>query len=347
MSRKYIINIGFARSGTTSLHHYFRNSTVAVPKKEKEIKAFFNDVTPEEYIHYFDKDNENNNIFFESSPQYSHVPVADYCRVINRIKKVLGKDNVHIVINVRDPVPRAFSNYWHNIGSHHSVFGKLWSVRDREDPKRFSMCYDLSFYDAIFNKKIRDNLFPDYAKIINYAISAFGEHAVSVLPIEKLEEGVKELFNKLDLPFLGKGKIHVNKSFRPTYYMSKRGGAVYSIPTVTGDYLVKVPEGALLLISEKACELLSEKEYDVLKIANAANHWSTSVSSCHVRNILPDYFSNQEEELEKIPDSCFLSGNANDFAGLFSKEATVSVSSSNKVPFGLENIKGLEVISKC
>lgn len=344
---KFFINIGFARSGTTTLHHYFKNTSATVPKYEKEIKAFYEDINKEAYLKNFDKEDSSDSIFFESSPQYAHLATPEYKKVIDRIALALGKDDVNIVINLREPISRAFSNYWHNIGSHHSVFGRFWSVKNTDDAKRFRSCYDFSFYDAISRKKMRDNFFPDYADIIKYAINIFGKNKVHVISINGLDSGVKCLFEKMNIEFNGKKDIHVNKSFRPRYYISRPGGGVYSIVTTAGDYLVRVPEGGMLILSDKFCEVIRQDRYDLNEIFCASSHWTDSINTTHVRKIMGDYFKRQVQLFKDIPDSCFLNGCADDFLEKSFEDKFIDVSNSNKIPFGLEGIEELEVLSKC
>jgi hypothetical protein len=103
--------VGAQKCGTTSLHDILSEHPQANMSKVKEIR-FFN--TPKKYAKgleyyksYFDKPDSNHRVTGESSPGYICSP-----GVHRLIHESLG--DIKIVIILRDPIKRAFSQYWDN-----------------------------------------------------------------------------------------------------------------------------------------------------------------------------------------------------------------------------------------
>jgi hypothetical protein len=138
--------VGAAKCGTTSLHHYLKqHPEILMPRKKKETFFF---VTPKSLLGkgpgYFGKNLINNlehykNLYADAcNKEYKAIGEACVAYLffhetsIENIKKVL--DNPKIIIILRNPINRAFSNYLHH-------------ARDGLE--------DLSFADAIKNQKNR------------------------------------------------------------------------------------------------------------------------------------------------------------------------------------------------
>lgn len=104
--------IGAQKSGTTTLHDILDQHTEANMSKVKEIR-FFDQKTRFEkglefYASFFEKPSESQKITGEASPGY-------ICnkQVPKLIHDTLGADT-KLVLILRDPIKRAFSQYWDN-----------------------------------------------------------------------------------------------------------------------------------------------------------------------------------------------------------------------------------------
>ena len=100
---------GVPKSGTTSLGIYLsRHPDIQIKKEECH---FFDehDVDDIDRYHYFFDDYENSvKIIGERTPSYFY----DY-EVPNRVKKIVPK--VKLIFLFRNPVDRAYSDYWHHV----------------------------------------------------------------------------------------------------------------------------------------------------------------------------------------------------------------------------------------
>lgn len=139
--------IGSPKCGTTSLHYYLDDHPEIFMPKQKELHYFtaekllslnngsgdksvnqFHVKDFEKYQKHFSKSTSQSRILGEVSPSYINYP-----EIIPTIKKKLGT-NIKIVIILRDPIERAFSNYLH-------------LVREKRE--------ELSFYDALNTEEQR------------------------------------------------------------------------------------------------------------------------------------------------------------------------------------------------
>lgn len=137
---------GFPKCGSTSLHYYFKEHPDIFMPEQKELHFFTYDILIKqnkgkgdkevkkfhigklaEYKECY-KNAEGKKAVGDASPSY-----ANYKEAIPKIKHTLG-DNVKIIVVVRDPIKRAYSNYLH-------------LVRENRE--------HLSFYDALMEEKNR------------------------------------------------------------------------------------------------------------------------------------------------------------------------------------------------
>jgi len=164
------IIVGGQKCGTTSLHYYLgQHSDVFFPSR-KELHFFdsasLKKKSIESYAEYF-KSAPEGTICGEATPIYMFYPNA-----LKNIREYLG--NIKIIILVRDPVDRAYSQYWHEIKS---------------------CCEYLSFEKAIERNEKEDDFFirhhtylqrSAYTSQIVEANNIFGEENVGVFRFEKL-----------------------------------------------------------------------------------------------------------------------------------------------------------------
>ena len=148
MSFPNLIIAGFPKCGTTSLHHYLSEHPQIYMPKQKELHFFTHKIlskqiggkgdklTSQLHVNCLDKyktffpDNSKHKVIGEASPSYINYP-----EVYNQIKTQLS--NPKIIVLVRDPINRAYSNYLH---------------LKREGRET------LSFQDALENEQNRKNL---------------------------------------------------------------------------------------------------------------------------------------------------------------------------------------------
>lgn len=103
--------VGAQKSGTTSLHDILSQHPEAYLSSVKEINPFTNPVKYSRgvryYSNFFKGSTSTQVLVGESSPGYMCNPSGP-----DRIKKDLGE--IKIVMILRDPIKRAFSQYWDN-----------------------------------------------------------------------------------------------------------------------------------------------------------------------------------------------------------------------------------------
>ncbi|WP_223669275.1 hypothetical protein [Kangiella shandongensis] len=344
IGKKFAINLGFARSGTTTLHRHFTNNDMCcVPEEEKEIKAFMDDsITLDKYLSKFNHDGKR--VIFESSPPYCHTGIQGYTKVLQNIKSILGEQDLILIFNIREPIERAFSHYWYNIGKHHSIFGKRWNVKSYDHERRFKDVFDSSFYDCLKIQKQREGLFPPYHLIIRYAVELLGVDRVKIIHVNELNQAVPEIFKELGVPYDGDPALKVNQYVQPSYYHSKNNN-IFEVTTINNKYLIKIPSNKLLILSGVGAELLDGEQYDLWKIAGAANHWTRTLDSRLVQKRLIKYYKKLYEGFSKIEDSCFVGDSKALFLeSLFTHK--VHKSKTGSFNHKIEDIDGIEIMHK-
>lgn len=199
---------GFPKCGSTSLHYYFNEHPDIFMPQQKELHFFTYDIlvrqnkgkgdrevkkfhigTLSEYEECY-KNADGHTAIGDASPSY-----ANYREAIPKIKKILG-EKVKIIVVVRDPIKRAYSNYLHLV---------------REDRET------LSFYDALMEEERRIKAgYADfwyytfnslYAEKIQHLKAAFEDVYVLTFEdfIENSSDRIKDIYR-----FLG-----VNEEFIP------------------------------------------------------------------------------------------------------------------------------------
>ncbi|MBN2043587.1 MAG: sulfotransferase [Anaerolineales bacterium] len=103
--------IGSQKAGTTSLYHVLREHPQVFMPAQKEVNYFFLQATydqgVEEYQRNFADANSGHLAVGEASPGYICHPIAP-----SRIQRLLP--GVKLILTVRHPVERAYSQYWDN-----------------------------------------------------------------------------------------------------------------------------------------------------------------------------------------------------------------------------------------
>lgn len=195
MAKPTFLVIGTARAGTTTLHQYLlEHPEVYVPKNKRPEPHFF--LKDDEYskgFNYYCKkyfDNSNQKAIGEISTSYLYQPW-----VSERMYRHLP--NIKLVCILRNPIERAYSNYWHTVKS------GLESI---------------SFNEAVKNEKERIKTTPEslkqiapyayidrgyYFKQINNYLNFFCKDQLLIILfkdfIEKSEESLKKIFKFIDV----------------------------------------------------------------------------------------------------------------------------------------------------
>lgn len=201
--------VGFPKCGTTSLHYYLDDHPEIFMPKQKELHYFtakilksqnkgpgdnsvnqFHIDSFQAYKQHFKKAQKKHKAIGDASPSYINYP-----ETIPDIKEKLGAD-IKIIIVLRDPIRRAFSNYLHLV---------------RENREK------LSFFDALQAEEVRREIgYSDfwyykwnslYAKKVEIFKKAFDE--VYIMTNENLKQNPLQSIQKL-YKFLG-----VDANYKP------------------------------------------------------------------------------------------------------------------------------------
>lgn len=162
------IVVGFPKCGTTSLHYYLDDHPEIFMPKQKELHYFtaekllplsngpgdksvnqFHINSFQAYKNHFKKAQQKHKAIGDASPSYINYP-----ETIPDIKAKLGTD-IKIIIVLRDPIKRTFSNYLHLVRENRekqSFFEALQAEEERRE-KGFS---DFWYYkwNSLYAKKV-------------------------------------------------------------------------------------------------------------------------------------------------------------------------------------------------
>lgn len=193
---------GFPKCGSTSLHYYFNEHPEIFMPPQKELHYFTYDILKELNAGKGDKESKKFHIgtykeykacykeangeiaIGDVSPSY-----ANYAAAIPKIDRTLGS-SVKIIIVVRDPIERAYSNYLHLV---------------REDREQ------LCFYEALLQEKKRklegysDFWYYTFNSLYAEKIERLKNHFTDVLVVtfedfvSNKEERIKEIYGFLEV----------------------------------------------------------------------------------------------------------------------------------------------------
>ncbi len=217
---------GFPKCGTTSLHYYLAEHPEIFMPKQKELHFFTNKILSrqiagkgdklalkthirnfKEYSKFFSSE-KNFKSVGETSPSYINYP-----ELFNEIKNTLS--NPKIIVLVRDPIKRAYSNYLHLVreGREQLSFSEALAQEDKRKKQHFSDFWYYKFNSSYYEKLVKaKEIFPE----------------VLILTQEELmnnpEETVKKTYRFLE----------VNSEFTPTLLNKKYNpGGTYSNNIIT------------------------------------------------------------------------------------------------------------------
>ena len=190
------IVVGFPKCGSTSLHYYLNAHPEIFMPKQKELHYFTNEILSSMQVGPGDKEVDMFNVkSFESykeyykgalnfkaagdvSPSYINYPVC-----IKEIKKRLG-DDIRIIILVRDPIKRAYSNYLHLVRENRETLGFYDALK--EELYRKEIGYS-DFWYYTFNSTY-------YSKIKAY-LKAFNE--VMIVTTEEMSSNTQQIIQSV------------------------------------------------------------------------------------------------------------------------------------------------------
>jgi len=171
--------VGTARAGTTSLHEYLGNHpSVFMPlQKEPCFFTFYNEdpqfkdsrhrytTTVDSYLELFREHDEQ--IIGESSTPYLYF----HHKTIEHIKLLVpGYRQIRILIILRDPAERAYSQYMHNRRDLREQLSFADAVRDEEYRKKENWHFDFFYIDkGYYYEQVKEYLENfDHVKICFY-----------------------------------------------------------------------------------------------------------------------------------------------------------------------------------
>jgi len=210
---------GFPKCGTTSLHYYLAEHPEIFMPKQKELHFFTNKILSRqtagngdklalkthirnfnEYSKFFSPENKHKAVG-ETSPSYINYP-----ELFNEIKNSLSSPK--IIVLVRDPIKRAYSNYLHLVREDREQLSFEKAIKDEEKRKKlqFSDFWYYKFNSSYYEKVVK-------AKEVFPKVLILTQEELTLKP----EETIKKTYEFLE----------VNSDFRPTL-LNKRynpGGA--------------------------------------------------------------------------------------------------------------------------
>ncbi len=201
MKKPNFIIAGFPKCGTTSLYHYLSEHPEVYMPSQKELHFFSNNIlsklkngprdkvvkktqisTSEKYLNFY-KNVKDQSAIGDASPSYINYPEA-----LLKIKNYLNDPKLIIVL--RDPINRAYSNYQHLKREQRESLSFIEALKNEEERKRLKYS-DFWYYK--FNST--------YSYKIEQAQKIFSH--VLILTLEELsakpEETMKKVYKYLDV----------------------------------------------------------------------------------------------------------------------------------------------------
>jgi hypothetical protein len=218
---------GFPKCGSTSLYYYLYEHPEIYLPKQKELHYFTYPIIKQQdagkndkavkRFHYGSlnaysklyKDIQNEKAIGDVSPSY-----ANYPSVIPKIKETLGADT-KIIITVRDPIKRAYSNYLHLVreGREELPFYEALQAESKRKKEGYSDFWYYTF-NSLYAEKIKE-LKSNFDNVLVITFEEF---------IKNREAGIQEIYR-----FLG-----VSTDFIPDNLDTQfNPGGVYEENTIT------------------------------------------------------------------------------------------------------------------
>lgn len=178
--------IGSQKSGTTSLYHVLRHHPQIFMPERKEINYFFHQAEYDKgfkhYISHFDHAPENSVAIGEASPGYICHPLSP-----GRIHRLLPQ--VKLILTVRHPIERAYSQYWDN-------------RRSLSEPRTFEQTIETALEATYHPERLGYFSRGTYIQYINRYLECFPRENLLVLSFEDLRRSPEDFYCRI-FTFLG------------------------------------------------------------------------------------------------------------------------------------------------
>ncbi|MGH8068507.1 MAG: sulfotransferase family protein [Candidatus Entotheonellia bacterium] len=212
--------VGAPRTGTTSMHRYLSEHPEIFLAAKKELHYFTHDYltensngpkdreyqyckTLDEYRAFFQAVPSNAKAVGEISPSYLFFP-----QCIPKIKALLG-ESVRIIIMLRNPIERAFSNYWHMVNSKRETL-PFWDALQAEEERLERGWRNIWLYKrhSLYHEKVRryiEEFGSSRVKVLLY--DDFSNNTLRTLRDAQRFLGVRAEFapKNIDVVFGGRG----------------------------------------------------------------------------------------------------------------------------------------------
>jgi len=177
----YVI-CGAQKSGTSTLHEYLSQHPEICTSNTKEVRFFDFDCIYKKgtgwYEKYFEKC-DRNKVVGEASPSYMNIPQAP-----RRMNETIPHSKLIFIL--RNPVDRAYSNYWHSVrkGRENLSFEKAIKREEKRVKKSSYNSKESSYNIRHFSYLERGK----YAKHIKRFFQFYSEEQIKILIFENFKE---------------------------------------------------------------------------------------------------------------------------------------------------------------
>ena len=287
-----LIGVGYEKCGTTTVARTLeRDKRFAVPAN-KEL-FFFNQNYSPNAKEYFSK--------FPMSPTTEYLVdfTPSYIRSSEAIARIQAFDaEKRIVVCVRDPIQRAYSNYIHNIFYHEAHYDPVLKKYARSS--LYEAPFALTFEEALSREvgAIRSV----YRHELQQVYDAFGEKNVLVLVLER--DFQSDIFNEKMSQFLGMSVAYQEIPRENT------GGRLPMILSPDEEMRLSNGRASIELRPGNVYIFLSEKQgiavwenvpdYAISRIIDASHHWSSYVAPAKTRELRDEYFGEDIKQIEQL-----------------------------------------------
>lgn len=319
--RHLILNPGLARCGTTTTAYAFGALPgCSTPRGVKELKYLMGTGALADYPARFLDPGAA--VLFESSPPYLHSGADGLTRVLERIAALRAAGwEVSVLLLLRNLLRRAFSHYWHDIATHHAIYGRQWSVTRPDDPRRFAQPFARSFAAVLGDPREQPKFLPDVAGMIRRMIGALGEARVLIGHTAALGPALTDFLARRApglCPPAGMAVARLPPAEAAFYLPGGPGGRQVMLETTAGPQPIAIPPGQVLLVSRRRTELLAPgapggqtgrlDADDLARIGAAQARWTHGQDSRDLPPAVPDYLAAQTAAIAALPGDCFLAG---------------------------------------
>jgi hypothetical protein len=230
--------------------------------------------------------------------------------LIGRIKSALGCD-VIILFCIRNLVSRAFSHYWHDIESHYSKFGRLWSVREGNDGRRLADLYQKPFPQALRGDP--DKFLPSVGQMVFAAVEAFGRDNVRIAYTSQLSACVSDLMDQVGIRAGECIEVPKLTGMRAPLYLELDDPQIRSLLVKFGnDKGIYIKDGACLLIRKRDAELLDGHRFNFQLLKASSERWTYTFETSNLKKVVTHYLSEQFSCFESMNDEIFLNNSKSD-----------------------------------